>query len=782
MGWGRSAGDGGTTGSDIAEPPAGPENTAAPAPELPRPATFGGVLEIPPEVEAIVLKAMAVKREDRYPTVEDLRRDILNFLEGLPVAALREGALRRAGKWLRRHPRVFAAILTSAALLLVGGSAAFVVLRSQEQERYGLLEQKFAAESLAAEEARKRAEVLEERRKLDEARSKAYDLYLRAIDAQREYRKNVDPVALLDEAVRIDPDFTEGWVSLSVARLNQAQWEPALAALETAAGQYRDRKLPELQARCLYYAGEILRIYRADYQRALPYYQRVAEVAPESVWGRLGQGYALALLGRFAEALPFAEAAVQVDPEFWEVHQLRCYLYGQAYSDPLRGIRNTLLDLPKALADADRAIELNDRSGNLRVNRALLRQQLGKLAEAEEDLRRAVELEPFNANAFNLLGALRRQQSRFEEAVRAYDRALQLDPRKPEVFFNRAYAHLMLGNPDQALEDYDSFLLLVPGNGQGLARRAGARLRTGDVPGARRDLDEALRVGQESESTFVAIVRLAADEGRPEVGVEYCTRALSRYPQSVEIWRARARCLLLEGDDAAGGGDLEQAARLGGETAEAWSQAGATAYGTGRWAVAARCYDRALAVDGNHVDALFYRAGCSFHLGASESAVRDFTRLLELRPDDLDALIFRGSAFRAAKHWDQAEADLDRAVKLAPGTEAQFQRGLLREERGQVDGALADFERCVATEPQSAKALHHRGLARMKVGEDRAAEADLRRAATLRHSDSFGELAGLYRRQGRIDEARQLLESWAKVYPALRETIDARLRELAEPK
>jgi serine/threonine-protein kinase len=43
--------------------------------------------DVPPAFEAIVLKAMAKKRDDRYPSADALRADLLRFAQGRPVAA-----------------------------------------------------------------------------------------------------------------------------------------------------------------------------------------------------------------------------------------------------------------------------------------------------------------------------------------------------------------------------------------------------------------------------------------------------------------------------------------------------------------------------------------------------------------------------------------------------------------------------------------------------------------------------------------------------------------------
>jgi serine/threonine-protein kinase len=61
----------------------------------PLPSSTG--VAVPPALEAIVAQLMAKDPAQRYASAEDLRADLRNYLEGLPVAALRSSAALAAG-------------------------------------------------------------------------------------------------------------------------------------------------------------------------------------------------------------------------------------------------------------------------------------------------------------------------------------------------------------------------------------------------------------------------------------------------------------------------------------------------------------------------------------------------------------------------------------------------------------------------------------------------------------------------------------------------------------
>jgi serine/threonine protein kinase len=90
--------------------------------------------DIPAPLEAVCLKAMALKPEDRYASAKDLADEVERWLADEPVRAWREPWRVRLGRWRRRHP----ALVTGTAALAVTALVAVAVgglLLSQEQAK-----------------------------------------------------------------------------------------------------------------------------------------------------------------------------------------------------------------------------------------------------------------------------------------------------------------------------------------------------------------------------------------------------------------------------------------------------------------------------------------------------------------------------------------------------------------------------------------------------------------------------------------------------------------------
>jgi hypothetical protein len=86
--------------------------------DFPRPRTIKP--STPRALEAVCLKAMAMKPEDRYPSARELAAEVEQWLADEPVQAYREPVTKRLGRWARRH-KDWVAIGVAAIVLAVGG-------------------------------------------------------------------------------------------------------------------------------------------------------------------------------------------------------------------------------------------------------------------------------------------------------------------------------------------------------------------------------------------------------------------------------------------------------------------------------------------------------------------------------------------------------------------------------------------------------------------------------------------------------------------------------------
>ena len=78
-------------------------------------------------LEAVCLKAMATRPEDRYPTPRALADDLERWMADEPVTAWREPFPRRARRWARRNRTTMIALAASVLVALAGTVAVLAV-------------------------------------------------------------------------------------------------------------------------------------------------------------------------------------------------------------------------------------------------------------------------------------------------------------------------------------------------------------------------------------------------------------------------------------------------------------------------------------------------------------------------------------------------------------------------------------------------------------------------------------------------------------------------------
>jgi serine/threonine protein kinase len=84
--------------------------------------------DIPPALNAIVVKAMARRREDRYESATALAEEIDRYLADEPVIAYSEPFVVRARRWARKHRTIVTSGTAATAVLLVAAIAGAIVL------------------------------------------------------------------------------------------------------------------------------------------------------------------------------------------------------------------------------------------------------------------------------------------------------------------------------------------------------------------------------------------------------------------------------------------------------------------------------------------------------------------------------------------------------------------------------------------------------------------------------------------------------------------------------
>jgi serine/threonine-protein kinase len=247
------------------------------------------------------------------------------------------------------------------------------------------------------------------------------------------------------EAKTVDLFDVEGQIGQRVA-----------TALEIALGA-RERKTisarptENFEAYSYFLRGEALRTAEEDAlnnsPRAVQMFERAVTLDPKFAlaFARLAKTHAdiyWANTDRTAKRLALAKAAadsaLRLDPELPEAHISLGYYYSW-------GLR----DFGHALAELSKAAERQPGNGEIFSIRGAILRRSGRLPEAVANLERALELDPRTPqlafNIANIHGAMRN----YADAVRYLDRTLALNPRWAGIYADRA-TFMLSGTGDVA--------------------------------------------------------------------------------------------------------------------------------------------------------------------------------------------------------------------------------------------------------------------------------------------------------------------------------------------
>lgn len=127
-------------------------------------------------------------------------------------------------------------------------------------------------------------------------------------------------------------------------------------------------------------------------------------------------------------------------------------------------------------------------------------------------------------------------------------------------------------------------------------------------------------------------------------------------------------------------------------------------------------------------------AGRQLEAGDVPGAFSTLEPALAAHPRDPNLLAMRAIAYASYSSPEQAQADIDQALGLAPNNAlVLFARGYLRQRQGQADQAIADFTRAIEADPTFAEAYYWRSVVLNYPKDDQAArQRDLDRALELR--------------------------------------------------
>ncbi len=204
------------------------------------------------------------------------------------------------------------------------------------------------------------------------------------------------------------------------------------------------------------------------------------------------------------------------------------------------GAKKAAGDLDGAIADYDRAIQVDPKDAAIYNNRGLAKQTKGDLDAAIVDFNRAMQLNPKDAVACGNRGNAKRDKGDLDGAIADYNRAIRFDPKYAYAYYDRGLAKKQKSDLDGAIADYNRVIELDPKFAKAYCDRGVAKRRKGDLDGAMTDYDRTVELDPKYAIAYFNRGNAKDEKGDLDGAIADYNRGIELNPKDSKAYKYRA--------------------------------------------------------------------------------------------------------------------------------------------------------------------------------------------------------------------------------------------------
>ena len=516
-----------------------------------------------------------------------------------------------------------------------------------------------------------------------------------------------------DRAIALNPEFIHlAYFGKALALFYQQKYEPALTSSELAL-----ENQPDFTPAFRVTSSTLQKLNR--YDDALAAIEKEIALQENNANAYNTKGIILWRLKQFSEAEIAYQKAIEINPRsvFYSNRGLVYYDRGKS---------------ELALADYNRAIEINLNNVDAYNNRGLVYYDLGKLELALFDYNRAIEIDPNNVDAYNNRADIYRDRGESELALADYNRAIEIAPQLAQAYNNRGVFYYGQNKLELALTDYNRALEIDSDYDTAYNNRGNLYRNRGKLELALADYNRAIKINPDDLRAYSDRGLVYYSQGKLELALADYNRLIEINPDNAKAYSNRA---IVYGDLKKlelALSDHNRAIAIDSNNAQAYNNRGSFYIDFGKPELALSDLNRAIEIDPNNASAYRNRGGLYTNQDKPELALSDFNRAIEIEPDNAKVYSDRGNLHASQERWDLALSDFDRTIQIdSNNSQAHYNRGLIYANQEKWDLALADFDRTIEIDPNDARAYNNRGILYKKQGKLELALADYNRALEI---------------------------------------------------
>ena len=265
-----------------------------------------------------------------------------------------------------------------------------------------------------------------------------------------------------------NPYYTAAYQLRGAARQNQDKYDLAATDYQRSLEYFPEDRITLVNM-------GIVNIEMKQHKVAEKFFDVLLRRFPDYTPGYLTRAQMYLELNDTTRAMADLNKAIEIDPYTAQSFSARGLLHFQQK------------EFNKALADLDESIRLDPYFSGNYINRGLVKYNLNDLRGAMADYDRVIEMDENNLIARFNRGLLRAQVADNNRAIRDFDKVIELEPENIIAYLNRAMLQNETGNKAGALNDLNVVLAAHPEYFTGYYMRSQLKRELNDLRGAEND-------------------------------------------------------------------------------------------------------------------------------------------------------------------------------------------------------------------------------------------------------------------------------------------------------
>ncbi|MHC4832648.1 MAG: tetratricopeptide repeat protein [Planctomycetota bacterium] len=340
-------------------------------------------------------------------------------------------------------------------------------------------------------------------------------------------------------------------------------------------------------------------------------------------------------------------------------------------------------------------------NSDLMYDQAVQAFEAGQLDRALEDVKQAIARSPETARYHVMMGRIQLESHRLDRAFQCFEKAIELDPECHEAFYCRGIVYERWSKDELAAESHHHAFELDSSDLSYLLAAAECEVALGRLDIARSILERRMKYFENHASIHQLLGQIAMIDGDPETAVQRFRQARLLLPEDEMLLKELCRAQLAAGDlksvlDSVRRLQLsEQTPSLGLLRLEARCLAE-----LGRQSEARAVYTEITRQFPEETEAWVDLATAAHRLGDLRRVAQCSQRLAMLAPDRWEGPFFKGLVLRNQGRSDEAIAEFEKAIELAPEqTLPRLMLGLEQKHLGRSGEAYRAFVGSLRLEP-----------------------------------------------------------------------------------